>query len=109
MTANAFKLNPFSAFCLYVAARVFVQYLYANSKDQQITSSLYFMLSAMRAMKAKNPLTESFLAQLEVDMIAAGVRDPNPQSNLRYETLLKKLSVREWFDNVGCMWLMQAV
>lgn len=90
---NLEQLNPFVAFCLYVAARVFVQYLHAKPKDLQITSSLDFMLLAMRAMKSKNPLTESFLAQLEVDMLAAGVKDPSQRSNATSESMTKKMDV----------------
>jgi len=36
------KMNPFLAFCLYVAARVFVQYLKFRPKDEQMISSLQF-------------------------------------------------------------------
>ena len=61
-------MNPFLAFCLYVAARVFVQYLKFRPKDEQMTSSLQFLLAAMHALKRKNPLTESFLVQLDVDL-----------------------------------------
>lgn len=33
-----------------------------------MTSSLQFLLAAMHALKKKNPLTESFLVQLDVDL-----------------------------------------
>ena len=66
-------MNPFISFCLYVAARVFVQYLKARKADSQIRSSLQFLLSAMHAIKRKNPLTESFLVQLDVDLEGAGL------------------------------------
>lgn len=68
-------MNPFIAFCLYVAARVFVQYLKSRPKDTQIKSSLQFLLSAMQAIKRKNPLTESFLVQLDVDLEGAGLHE----------------------------------
>ncbi|KAI5370073.1 hypothetical protein Slin15195_G009510 [Septoria linicola] len=68
-------MNPFISFCLYVAARVFVQYLKARSKDAQVRASLQFLLSAMHAIKRKNPLTESFLVQLDVDLGGAGLED----------------------------------
>lgn len=74
-------MNPFLAFCLYVAARVFVQYLKFRPKDQQMIASLHFLLDAMHALKRKNPLTESFLVQLDVDLEGAGIdvgqRGPN--------------------------------
>lgn len=66
-------MNPFISFCLYVAARVFVQYLKSRPKDQQVKASLQFLLSAMHALKRKNPLTESFLVQLDVDLESAGL------------------------------------
>lgn len=69
------QMNPFISFCLYVAARVFVQYLKSRPKDTQIKASLQFLLSAMNAIKRKNPLTESFLVQLDVDLEGAGLEN----------------------------------
>jgi hypothetical protein len=66
-------MNPFLAFCLYVAARVFVQYLKFRPKDEQMIASLQFLLAAMNALKKKNPLTESFLVQLDVDLEGMGI------------------------------------
>lgn len=70
-------MNPFISFCLYVAARVFVQYLKSRPKEAQVKASLQFLLSAMHALKRKNPLTESFLVQLDVDLETAGLEDSN--------------------------------
>ena len=69
-------MNPFIAFCLYVAARVFVQYLKSRPDDSQTADSLRFLLAAMNALKRKNPLTESFLVQLDVDLEVLGSRIP---------------------------------
>jgi hypothetical protein len=69
-------MNPFVSFCLYVAARVFVQYLKSRPDDSQTGDSLRFLLSAMNALKKKNPLTESFLVQLDVDLEGLGMRNP---------------------------------
>ncbi|KAK8126029.1 fungal-specific transcription factor domain-containing protein [Apiospora kogelbergensis] len=69
-------MNPFLSFCLYVAARVFVQYLKSRPEDSQVADSLRFLLAAMNALKRKNPLTESFLVQLDVDLEALGARIP---------------------------------
>jgi hypothetical protein len=66
-------MNPFISFCVYVAARVFVQYLKTRPKDQQMSSSLQFLLQAMQALRRKNPLTESFLVQLDLDLESAGI------------------------------------
>lgn len=68
-------MNPFISFCLYVAARVFVQYLKSRQKDSQIRHELQFLLSAMHAIKRKNPLTESFIVQLDVDLEGAGLEN----------------------------------
>ena len=73
-------MNPFISFCLYVAARVFVQYLKARPDDDATSDALQFLLSAMNVMKVKNPLTESFLVQLDVDLESLGLRDPKYKS-----------------------------
>jgi hypothetical protein len=77
-------MNPFIAFCLYVAARVFVQYLKSRKDDVTVKSSLHFLLSAMQALKSKNPLTESFLVQLDVDLEGSGLSIPSNVS--RYQS-----------------------
>ena len=68
------QLNPFMSFCLYISARVFVQYLKSRPDDSTVYSSLQFVVSALNAMKSKNPLTESFLVQLDVDLEGTGIR-----------------------------------
>ncbi|RMY82199.1 hypothetical protein D0864_08118 [Hortaea werneckii] len=75
------QMNPFMSFCLYVAARVFVQYLKPRPDDVQVRSSLQFLLQAMNAIKRKNPLTESFLVQLDVDMEGAGLGRARPRND----------------------------
>ena len=77
-------LNPFIAFCLYVAARVFVQYLKSKKQDTTVRASLTFLLSAMMALRLKNPLTESFLVQLDVDLEGSGLNIPSPLGANRY-------------------------
>lgn len=66
-------MNPFMAFCLYVAARVFVQYVKKMPDDQEARQSLEFLLAAMRAIQRKNPLSESFLVQLKADLEGSGL------------------------------------
>ncbi|TVY73279.1 Citrinin biosynthesis transcriptional activator ctnR [Lachnellula suecica] len=78
------SMNPFISFCLYVAARVFVQYLKSRPDDSQTGDSLRFLLSAMNALKRKNPLTESFLVQLDVDLEGLGMRNPKYKSLFAY-------------------------
>jgi hypothetical protein len=69
-------MNPFISFCLYVAGRVFIQYLKSNADNSAVIDSLRFLLSAMNALKRRNPLTESFLVQLDVDLEVLGSRVP---------------------------------
>lgn len=77
-------MNPFISFCLYVAARVFVQYLKSRPDEGQIQDSLRFLLSAMNALKKKNPLTESFLVQLDVDLESLGMNNPEYRKVFAY-------------------------
>ncbi|KAH8727511.1 fungal-specific transcription factor domain-containing protein [Phaeosphaeriaceae sp. PMI808] len=81
-------MNPFISFCVYVAARVFVQYLKTRPNDHQMKSSLQFLFQAMQALRRKNPLTESFLVQLDLDLETASIpglqkktyHPPNPKN-----------------------------
>ena len=84
-------MNPFLPFCLYVAARVFVQYLKSRPEDATVKSSMHFLLSAMQALKGMNPLTESFLVQLDVDLEGSGLE--MPKRNLDYNAHIKKAMV----------------
>ena len=65
---NQTQMNPFMAFCVYVAARVFIQYLKFRPNDSAARSSLQFAFSSLQALKDKNPLAESFIAQLDLDI-----------------------------------------
>lgn len=47
---------------------MFVQYLKSRPDDTVVQSSLNFIIAALNALKKKNPLTETFLVQLDVDM-----------------------------------------
>lgn len=80
LTDTSAQMNPFISFCLYVSARVFVQYLKSRPDDSQTADSLRFLLAAMNALKRRNPLTESFLVQLDVDLEALGARIPKLKS-----------------------------
>ena len=48
--------------------------------DHEIQTSLEFLLNSMHALKRKNPLTESFLVQLAVDLESAGLNIPGQHS-----------------------------
>jgi len=59
-------------------------------------SSLQFLLQAMQALRRKNPLTESFLVQLDLDLEGAGIEKP-------YMPVEKKNAVIPVnTDTVGC-------
>ena len=61
-----------------------------------MNSSLQFLLQAMQALRRKNPLTESFLVQLDLDLESAGIPKP-------YLPVEKKNSVIPVnTDPVGC-------
>lgn len=53
-----------------------MQFLKSRPNDSQASDSLRFLLSAMNALKRRNPLTESFLVQLDVDLEALAMRIP---------------------------------
>lgn len=92
------RLNPFMSFCLYIAARVFVQYLKSRPEDSSVHSSLQFLVSALNAMKNKNPLTESFLVQLDVDLDGTGIRALDD----RQKTNLSAAVQTYCHDNIDC-------
>lgn len=99
MKLMCIQMNPFISFCLYVAARVFVQYLKSRPKDTQIKASLQFLLSAMHAIKRKNPLTESFLVQLDVDLEGAGL---DSTTELRASVPLQSQRSTQFAASQGC-------
>lgn len=66
--AKSSQMNPYLPFCLYVSARVFVQYLRKVNQDSTVQQSLEFLFSVMTAIKRHNPLAESFLIQLALDI-----------------------------------------
>ena len=81
-------MNPFISFCLYVAARIYVQAFKKRSSDMPTRNSLDFLLNAMEAIRKKHALTESFLVQLMVDLEGSGM--DNPLNNSRFSFTLKK-------------------
>ncbi|KAB8237959.1 Zn(II)2Cys6 transcription factor [Aspergillus alliaceus] len=61
------KMNPFVTFCVYVAARVYIQHLKLRPEDTEAHSAFQFFRSVLHTLKITNPLAESFLFQLDVD------------------------------------------
>ncbi|KAE8137928.1 fungal-specific transcription factor domain-containing protein [Aspergillus pseudotamarii] len=64
---NMSKVNPFASFCIYVAARVYVQRLKLDPEDTEAHSAFQSFRSVIHTLKTTNPLAESFLFQLDVD------------------------------------------
>lgn len=64
-----------------------MQYLKSRPDDSQTVDSLRFLLAAMGALKRRNPLTESFLVQLDVDLEALGARIPKLRAAFPRSTL----------------------
>ncbi len=69
-------MNPFVPFCLYIAARVLIQYVAMQPHDDDAKSSVKFLLSAIAVMKPTNPLADSFLVQLDVELEGIGFEAP---------------------------------
>lgn len=63
-------------------------YLRCRPEDGSAHSSLQFLLAAMNILKDKNPLTESFLMQLDADLegisFDSKTRTSKPSSGVRY-------------------------
>lgn len=101
------QVNPFTSFCLYVAARVFVQYLKSRPDESQVADSLRFLLAAMGALKKRNPLTESFLVQLDVDLEALGTRIPKLRAAFARSADSTMVSLRAIYcDQVLANWFL---
>ena len=84
-------MHPFISFCLYVAARIYVQVYKKQPDDRSTYNNLENLLNAMQAIRKKNPLTESFLVQLMVDL--EGTSFDTPLNNSRFSFALKKRAV----------------
>ena len=69
-------MNPFVPFCLYVAARALIQYASMQPNDDNARSSVKFLLSAIAVMKPTNPLADSFLVQLDIELEGIGLDAP---------------------------------
>ena len=77
-------MNPFTSFCLYVAARIYVHAYKKRPQEQQIRDKLNFLMTAMQALRKKNPLAESFLTQLTVDLDGSGLENPCTSAKFRF-------------------------
>ena len=92
---DASGMNPFMAFCVYIAARVFVHFLKRSPHEEEVLVSLRFLLNAMNALKRTQPITGSFLIQLNLDIQASGLGAllKNPEiSSSRWDGMVSILS-----------------
>jgi hypothetical protein len=98
-------MNPFLAFCLYVAARVLTHAYKKRPDDQNIKSNLHFLLIAMQAHRKKNQLTESFLIQLTVELEAAGLENPLAGTSFRvsFSIIEDLLKLTFFFNSQTCI------
>ncbi|KAL8736190.1 MAG: hypothetical protein Q9166_000345 [cf. Caloplaca sp. 2 TL-2023] len=99
------QMNPFLAFCLYVAARVFIHELKKSPNESEIRSSLEFLLAAMQLFRRTNPLSESFLIQLGLDLQGTGMdfllQNPN-QTSTSMSTMSRLETISRYETNLGC-------
>ncbi|KAL9120152.1 MAG: hypothetical protein Q9187_003294 [Circinaria calcarea] len=101
---NIGNMHPFISFCLYVAGRVYVRAYEKQSNDQVTYTNLEFLLNAMQAIRKRNPLTESFLVQLMVDLEGTGF--DNPLNNSRFSFKLKKGASERIRERGSCVALL---
>ena len=80
-------MNPFVSFCLSVAARTFILFLKKMPDDQEVRASLEFLLSALQALKRRNPISELFLVQLWFEI--KGTRLENMLQNADFSASMK--------------------
>ncbi|ODH29855.1 hypothetical protein ACO22_03679 [Paracoccidioides brasiliensis] len=86
-------MNPFLAFCLYVAGRVFLQCMKSRTDDESAHSSLQFLLVVMNALKRKNPLTESLIMQLDADLEEYGLAGKTGNRKFSYGMHFERTSI----------------
>ena len=96
-------MHPFTSFCLYVAARIFLHAYKKRPQEQQIRDKLNFLMTAMQALRKKNPLAESFLAQLTVDIDGSGLENPCGTRKYRFPGMkvLVKCFLGLFRSNIG--------
>lgn len=66
------KMHSWAGFCLYVAAGIYVKNQSSDQRYGPSLPNLEFLLGAMRSIGRKHSITRHFIAQLELDIDAAG-------------------------------------
>lgn len=69
-----------------------MQFLKKNSVEEESRASLEFLLNSMNVLKRRNPLSESFLMQLTVDIEGTGL--DSLLRNLDFSSSMMKGPVR---------------
>jgi hypothetical protein len=75
-------MHAWIGFCLYVAAGVFVKDQKFGSSKPSVLTNLEFVISAMKSIGTKHSVTNHFTAQIELDMLAAGLSKPSLQPSV---------------------------
>lgn len=63
-------------FCLFVAARIYLQCFKMQPENDNARSAVQFLLLAMGVLRSTNPMADSFLVQLELELDGTGVQMP---------------------------------
>ena len=102
---HLFQMNPFIAFCLYVCARVFIQVVKKSPGQKDVRALLEFIIAAMQQFKRINPLSESFLVQLSLDLQGTGMDSLQQKTSQSTSTVSNPLFVvsdprtASWFSS----------
>ncbi|KAL8727425.1 MAG: hypothetical protein Q9181_005724 [Wetmoreana brouardii] len=100
-------MNPFLAFSLYVAARVFIHVIKKCPGENELRTSLEFLILAMQQFKKINPLSDSFLIQLSLDLQGTGMDFllQNPTHSM--STMAKMDVISKFESSYGCSPLVE--
>jgi hypothetical protein len=74
------------SFNLYVATGVLIEGCHSPENSQESRSNLDFLLTAIQAIGRKHIITHAFVAQLKIDLEAAGISSPFGEINVSYIT-----------------------
>ncbi|RFU34969.1 hypothetical protein B7463_g1366, partial [Scytalidium lignicola] len=110
---NAVEMPSWLGFCLYVASGVFIQDEVSTHSRPQSKSNVDFLLSAMKAMGKSHVIAQHFLAQLEFDLEASGIRlqtnlregnVPKPHMRVLRGVLPEGIITGDVHEPTGCSW-----
>lgn len=75
-------MGPYTPFCIYMAARVFLLVIREgpNPEADEHHKTLRFLISTMHLLKKTRPYTEALIMQLDIDLEA--LEDSNPTGHI---------------------------